>query len=1120
MPYMDTKKRQFWPGIARMAMFCSCVSSLLSPQCLVAGPPPNITVQPLDQAVPIGGTATFKVEASSTTTMTYQWNNKVLNLNVPIIGANSNVFIIPTISTAAVGTYNVSVINAYGVKTSSDAALTIINGAPVVNNDAYTTPKNVSITNGVAPVATTASLISSTFRAASVVTSTVDSATVSNPSSVLSNDTDVNGDVLTASLVSGVSNGQLTFFANGTFNYFPNTNFVGSDSFTYVARDSSTNSAIATVNITVTDNTSPLLAATAETLAASNLLTISATLNAAVNPQGSVVSCYFQYGTTTNYGLVTSPQTLSAGTNSVYYTDNISGLTLGTDYHYSVVVNGPGGMTVGNDMILTTPPFDVTTIAIRTNGFGNISPALDGSLLMIGRSYSVTASPTATGVAFTGWQDSTGNLVSTNLVLTFIMVSNLNYTANFVDTVRPSLSITNVPSGYTVSNNLYVVKGSANDNLLLGNVFYNLNKTGWLPAASGNIWNSWAASLNLNVGTNIFSACALDVSGNYSATNTVTINYTPMSVLTVGTNGLGSVNPALNGNSLRLGQNYTLTAVPAAGYSFSNWKDGNGLIITNKATLTFAMVPNLTLTATFVDTSKPTLILTTPTANLSTTNEFVLASGKVTDNGPVVDVLYKLNSSDWYEASSQNNWTNWSVVLDLAPGTNILSVFALDAAGNRSATNSVKFFYTTIPTTLTGLKALLTPIAAGIGQVEMAFSAATFSQIAHDTNSFTSVGSYSYTKLSPNSATLKLTYTAPPRSTNSGGQTLTLNFGALNIASYANNDSGASGQMQFAPAPTLVPASLANQSVIFVGSDGQATSNSYTSSTYVSIDLQTRSTNKGTSYTYATYSPVAALLKEIDTNGLTYKVANFEGTNYGTSYSESYTKTGAFSGASLKFFGLTSQRAGGNGPTNLYNRSVTFDSVGSRFWLSLASNTFAQFSPTPNFDSGVGSYTYGPVNTNVANLTLNYERPSEVAGNTGNVKLQFFAPNLAIFTNADKTVGHATLGNSDKLSPASLAGTSINTTNQTGANVNQIIFNADNTFQIIGFLNVAGTYEYSTFSPENGMVQLTFTSGNLAGDNGTLQLDYDTPFAGKYRLSVFDNTNTLMGNSTGSFGPQ
>jgi len=68
---------------------------------------------------------------------------------------------------------------------------------------------------------------------------------------VLANDTDQDGDPLTAALASNVSHGALTFNANGSFNYTPANNFTGTDSFIYQASDGIAFSGNAIVTITV-----------------------------------------------------------------------------------------------------------------------------------------------------------------------------------------------------------------------------------------------------------------------------------------------------------------------------------------------------------------------------------------------------------------------------------------------------------------------------------------------------------------------------------------------------------------------------------------------------------------------------------------------------------------------------------------------------------------------------------------------------------------------------------------------------------------------------------------------------------------------------------------------------
>ena len=67
---------------------------------------------------------------------------------------------------------------------------------------------------------------------------------------VLANDTDPDGDALTAQLVSSPPNGTVALLSDGSFTYTPNAGFTGDDSFSYTASDGSLSST-ATVTITV-----------------------------------------------------------------------------------------------------------------------------------------------------------------------------------------------------------------------------------------------------------------------------------------------------------------------------------------------------------------------------------------------------------------------------------------------------------------------------------------------------------------------------------------------------------------------------------------------------------------------------------------------------------------------------------------------------------------------------------------------------------------------------------------------------------------------------------------------------------------------------------------------------
>ncbi len=77
---------------------------------------------------------------------------------------------------------------------------------------------------------------------------------------VLANDSDTDGDTLTAVLDTTTANGVLELFADGSFNYTPNTGFSGADTFTYYANDGVADSNIVTVTITVEEANQPPLA--------------------------------------------------------------------------------------------------------------------------------------------------------------------------------------------------------------------------------------------------------------------------------------------------------------------------------------------------------------------------------------------------------------------------------------------------------------------------------------------------------------------------------------------------------------------------------------------------------------------------------------------------------------------------------------------------------------------------------------------------------------------------------------------------------------------------------------------------------------------------------------------
>src|SRR6202035_1490546 len=96
---------------------------------------------------------------------------------------------------------------------------------------------------------------------------------------------------------------------------------------------------------------------TVETRAASLVTQTAATLNATVNPnEGSVSSCYFEYGTSVFYEASAPCTPLpQLGASPVEVSARLEGLFANTVYHFRVIASNEGGKSVGADQTFTTP---------------------------------------------------------------------------------------------------------------------------------------------------------------------------------------------------------------------------------------------------------------------------------------------------------------------------------------------------------------------------------------------------------------------------------------------------------------------------------------------------------------------------------------------------------------------------------------------------------------------------------------------------------------------------------------------------------------------------------------------------------------------------------------------
>jgi phosphodiesterase/alkaline phosphatase D-like protein len=122
---------------------------------------------------------------------------------------------------------------------------------------------------------------------------------------------------------------------------------------------------------------SPALAAGSASATTGNAQQVqfaSATVTGTVNPAGTATSYYFEYGSSSSYGLQTSVASAGAGSSDVPVAQALSGLTPKTTYHYRLVATSAGNTISGQDATFTTtatPAPSVTTGAAKSLSFAS-----------------------------------------------------------------------------------------------------------------------------------------------------------------------------------------------------------------------------------------------------------------------------------------------------------------------------------------------------------------------------------------------------------------------------------------------------------------------------------------------------------------------------------------------------------------------------------------------------------------------------------------------------------------------------------------------------------------------------------------------------------------------------
>lgn len=95
-----------------------------------------------------------------------------------------------------------------------------------------------------------------------------------------------------------------------------------------------------------------------------------ATLTGSVDPLGNATTWYFEYGTTTAYGVKTAAKSAGSGTEATGVSAAIAKLLAGTTYHYRLVATSSAGTSYGSDVTFMTVPAVTLSVSTSESVFG------------------------------------------------------------------------------------------------------------------------------------------------------------------------------------------------------------------------------------------------------------------------------------------------------------------------------------------------------------------------------------------------------------------------------------------------------------------------------------------------------------------------------------------------------------------------------------------------------------------------------------------------------------------------------------------------------------------------------------------------------------------------------
>jgi ATP-dependent protease HslVU (ClpYQ) peptidase subunit len=535
---------------------------------------PVIVVQPTDQAMAVGSTATFAVTAIGTVPLSYHWQVNGTNLvnGVHINGATSNVLTISNVQLTNSGNYTVIVTNSAGSVTSSNALLTVTNVPPAIT---------VQPTNQMVGVGTTVTL-----------------AVTATGTAPLSYQWQVNGtNLVNGGHINGATNNVLTISTVQTNN---------SGNYTVIVTNFGGSVISSVAVLTVLSSPVIVVQPTNQTMA------VGSTATFAITAIGMVPLSYHWQVNGTN--LVNGGH-ISGATTNVLTISNAQTTNSGT---YTVIVTNLAGSVTSSNAVLTVTNIPPAITVQPTN-----QTVAVGSL--------VTLAVTATGTAPLRyqWQVNGTNLVNggrisgaTGKVLTIGDAQTTNSGSYTVIVTNFGGSVTSSVAILTVASSPVIVMQPTNQTMAVGSTAtFAVTAIGIVPLSYH--WQVDGTNLVNGVHINGATSNVLTISnvqttnsGSYTVivTNRAGSVTSSNAVLTV-TNIPPAITVQPTNQTVGVGSTVTLavTATGTAPLSYQ-WQDGTNLV--NGATNNILTITN----AQTSDSGNYTVIVTNIAGSVTSSN--------------------------------------------------------------------------------------------------------------------------------------------------------------------------------------------------------------------------------------------------------------------------------------------------------------------------------------------------------------------------------------------------------------------------------------------------------------------------------------------------------------------